>query len=59
MTVYTVGKVISQTVHLDFGYIFQTEHFTVRQRFDYDVFKLFRLLQTRSEERRVGKECRL
>ena len=45
MTVYPIGKVISQTVQLNFCYIFQTEYFTVRKRFDNDIFKLFRLLQ--------------
>ena len=46
MSVYTVGKVISQTVQLDFGNIIQAKYFTVGQRFDDDIFELFRLLQT-------------
>ena len=46
MSVYTVGKVVSQTVQLDFCNIVQAKHFTVGQRFDDDIFEFLRLLQT-------------
>ena len=46
MSVYTVGKVISQTVQLNLRNIIQSKYLTVRQRLDDNVLKLFRLLQT-------------
>ena len=46
MTVYCIIKGIGQTSQLDTGNISQTENFSIRQRFNNDVFEFFRLLQT-------------
>ena len=46
MTVYGIIEAIGQTSQLDFCDIFQAKYFSVFHRFDNDVLKFFRLLQT-------------